>query len=100
MIVDKNSNETIILDIAIPVDVNIRKRELEKIVKYQVLAGEIRKIWNVSTKVIPIVTGALGTVTDRLEQYLKDIGVTTRIELIQKSTLLGKARIIRQVLDI
>ena len=100
VIVDKNSNETIILDIAIPVDVNIRNKEQEKIVRYQDLAREIRKIWNVSTKVIPIVIGALGTVTDRLEQYLKDIGVTTRIELIQKSTLLGTARIIRQVLDI
>ena len=100
VIVDKNSNETIILDIAIPVDVNIRNKEQEKIVKYQDLAREIRKTWNVSTKVIPIVIGALGTVTDRLEQYLKDIGVTTRIELIQKSTLLGTARIIRQVLDI
>ena len=100
VIVDKNSNETIVLDIAIPVDVNIRNKEQEKIVKYQDLAREIRKIWNVSTKVIPIVIGALGTVTDRLEQYLKDIGVTTRIELIQKSTLLGTARIIRQVLDI
>ena len=100
MIVDKNSNETIILDIAIPVDVNIRNKEQEKIVKYQDLAREIRKIWNVSTKVIPIVIGALGTVTDRLEQNLKDIGVTTRIELIQKSTLLGTAKIIRQVLDI
>ena len=100
VIVDKNSNETIILDIAIPVDVNIRNKEQEKIVKYQDLAREIRKIWNVSTKVIPIVIGALGTVTDRLEQYLKDMGVTTRIELIQKSTLLGTARIIRQALDI
>ena len=44
--------------------------------------------------------GALGTVTDRLEQYLKDVGVTTRVALIQKSTLLGTARIISQVLDI
>ena len=100
VIVDKNSNETIILDVAMPVDVNIRNKEQEKIVKYQDLAREIRKIWNVSTKVIPIVIGALGTVTDRLEHYLKDIGVTTRIELIQKSTLLGTARIIRPVLDV
>ena len=100
VMVDKNSNETIILDVAIPADVNIRNKEQEKIIKYQDLAREIRKIWNVSTKVIPIVMGALGTVTDRLEQYLKDIGVTTRIELIQKSTLLSTARIIRQVLDI
>ena len=100
IIVDKNLNETIIIDVAIPVDVNIRNKEQEKIIKYQDLAREIRKIWNVSTKVIPIVIGALGTVTGRLEQYLKEIGVTTRIELIQKSTLLGTARIIRQVLDI
>ena len=74
MIVDKNSNETIILDVTIPADVNIRNKEQEKTIKYQDLAREIRKIWNVSTKVIPIVISVLGTVTDRLEQNLKDIG--------------------------
>jgi len=36
----------------------------------------------------------------KLRTFLKDAEVTTRIELIQKSTLLGIARVIRKVLDI
>ena len=80
--------------------VNIRRKEQEKAINYRDLAREIRKSWNVTTKAIPIFFGAIGTVAGRFEQYLEEIGVTTRIELIQKSTLLGTARIIRQVLDI
>ena len=45
------------------------------------------------------VLGALGTVPLRLKDNLKDIGVDTSINLIQKSALLGSARILRKVLE-
>ena len=51
-------------------------------------------------KVIPIVLGALGTVTRSLSNYIKEIGVKTQIKLIQKSVLLGTARVLRKVLEI
>jgi len=50
-------------------------------------------------KVIPIVVGALGTIPLSLEEYLRTIGVDTSIELIQRCTLLGSARILRKVLE-
>ena len=50
-------------------------------------------------KVIPVVIGTLGTVPKRLVGYLKEIGVNARVELIQKSVLLGTARILRKVLE-
>ena len=102
IIMDKNMNQTIIIDVAIPVDVNIRNKEWEKITKYKDLAFEsdIRKNWNVTTKVIPIVFCAFGTVTGRHEQYLEEICVTTRVELILKPTLLGTEKITGQVFDI
>ena len=56
-------------------------------------------MWEVKTKVVPIVLGALGTVPLRLKGNLKDIGVDTSITLIQKSALLGSARILRKVLE-
>ena len=50
------------------------------------------------TSVVPIVVGALGTVTNNLGKHLKMIGVTATVELLQKATLLGTARILRKVL--
>ena len=40
--------------------------------------------------------GALGAVPLRLKGNLKDIGVDTLVTLIQKSALLGSARILRK----
>ena len=54
-------------------------------------------MWEMKTKVVPIVFGALGTVPLRLKGILKDIAVDTSITLIQKSALLGSARILRKV---
>ena len=58
------------------------------------------RLWKVKVKVVPIVLGALGTVTNKLNSYLKEIGVNVTIQLIQKSALLGTARILRKVLDV
>ena len=68
--------------------------------KYQDLVREIRKMWGVRTEVIPVVMGALGTVPKRLDKYLESMGVSTTIELIQRTALLGTARILRQVIEV
>ena len=49
--------------------------------------------------VIPIVVGALGTITTKFEKYIESLGIEIRTEHVQKSTLLGTARIIRKVLS-
>ena len=54
-------------------------------------------MWEVKTKVVPVVLGALGTVPLRLKSNLKDIGVDTSITLMQKPALLGSTRILRKV---
>ena len=48
---------------------------------------------------IPIVVGALGTITTKFEKYIKSHGIEIRTEHVQKSELLGTARIIREVLS-
>ena len=50
--------------------------------------------------VIPIVVGALGTITTKFEEYIESLGIEIRIEFIQKSALLGTASIIRKVYTI
>ena len=57
-------------------------------------------MWGVTTKVIPIVVAALATIPLRVKENLRTIGVDTSIELIQRSVVLGSARILRKVLEI
>jgi len=52
----------------------------------------------VKTIVAPIVVEA-GTVLLSLKGNLKEIGVYTSVSLIQKSALLGSARIVRKVVE-
>ena len=47
--------------------------------------------------VIPIVVGALRTITTMIEKYIENLRIEIRIEHVQKSALLGTARIIRKV---
>ena len=84
---------------AIPEDERVRAKEDEKVDKYQDLTRRIRKMWGVRTKVIPIVVRALGTISLRLKENLRTIGVDTSTELIQRSILSGSARVLRKVLE-
>ena len=42
---------------------NVINNEAEKILKYEDLTIEIQRMWNVKTKVIPVTTGATGTIS-------------------------------------
>ena len=62
--------------------------------------GVISRIWKMKkVEVIPVIIGALGTITKKLKGWLEKIGVEIRTELLQKSALLGTARIIRKVME-
>ena len=100
VVVNKKERKCYIIDFAVPGDVRIAEKEMEKIEKYDELKREVERLWKVKAKVIPIVLGALGTVTRNLSNYIKEIGVKTQIKLIQKSVLLGTARVLRKVLEI
>ena len=85
--------------ITVPGDAGIVENEKEKVEKYKDLRREVARLWNVKAKVVPIVVGALGVVTRNLSKHLDVIGVTTKIELLQKAALLGTARLLRRVLE-
>jgi hypothetical protein len=44
----------VLIDVAIPGDRNVIKKEAEKILKYKDLTTEIQRMWNVKTRVIPV----------------------------------------------
>ena len=84
-----------------PNDDRVGSKEQEKIEKYQDLRQEIAHLWGMKkVQVIPIVIGALGMISQKLETWLGKIGVSIRTETLQKSTLLGTARILRRTLEV
>jgi hypothetical protein len=52
-----------LMDVAIPGDRNVIKKDAEKILKYKDLTIEIQHMWNVKTKVIPVIIGMTGTIS-------------------------------------
>ena len=58
--------------------------------KYQDLARELKKQWNMKVTVIPIVIGVFGTVTKGLVQGLEGLKIKERVETIQTTTLKGQ----------
>ena len=56
-----------LIDVAISGDRNVIKKETEKILKYKDLTLEIQRMWNVKTKVIPVIIGATGPFQSNLE---------------------------------
>jgi hypothetical protein len=49
------------------------KKEAEEILKYKDLSTEIERMWNVKTKVIPVITVATGTISKSYRIYLSNI---------------------------
>ena len=77
----------------------MKLKECEKRDKYLDLAKELKNLWNMKATIIPIVIGALGTVTKGLVKGLEDLEITGRLETIQTTALLRLARILRRVLE-
>ena len=98
MLIGYTEKTGFIIDIAVPRDENIRDKELEKIDKYQPLKIKLERLWDVKIRVIPIVVGALGAIADRLPSWLAQIPGTINEVKLQKSALLGTAKILRRVL--
>ena len=47
--------------------------EAEKILKYKDLTIEIQRIWNVKAKVILVIIGATGTISNLFRKYVSNI---------------------------
>ena len=88
-----------IVDFAVPADHRIILKESEKKDKYLDLARELKKLWNMKVTIVPIVIGALGTITKGLLKDLGELEIGGRTETIQTTALLRTARILRRVLE-
>ena len=100
VLVDKKERICKIIDFAAPGDSRIEEKEKDKIEKYQDLGRELQKIWNVKIKIIPLVVGSLGAITKQFGNRLKQIDIMVGTAQVEKTVLLGMARILRKVLGI
>ena len=89
-LVRKDTQKWTLIDIAVPADQNIIRTEEEKVEKYQDLVFKIRRIHGASkVTIIPIVIGALGSISKRAKTWYENLGVPEFI---------GTAHLLRKVL--
>jgi len=99
VLIRDNENETcILIDNANSGDRNVIKKEAEKILKHKVLTIEIQRMWNVKTKVIPIIIGATGTISKSFRKYVSNVPGKHEVKELQKTAILGTAHILRKVI--
>ena len=63
------------MDFAVPANHRVKLKESEKKDNYLDLAREVKKLWNMKVTVIPIVIGALGTVTKGLVKGQEELEI-------------------------
>ena len=96
----KKERTCCVVDFAVPADHKVELKENKKRDKYLDLACELKKLWNMKVIVIPIVIGALGTVTKGLLLGLEKLEIIGQVKTIQTTALLRSARILRRILVI
>ena len=51
-------------------------------------------------EIVPVVIGALGSVTKAFERWIRKLGIAYNIGVMKKTALLGTARILQNVLKL
>lgn len=96
---DFKNSTCLLIDISVPNDKNVSTKYFEKISKYKDLQIEVERMWKLKSKIIPVTVGALGLVIQNLEKSLADLPGSPSITEVQKIALLGTARILRKFLS-
>jgi hypothetical protein len=66
--------------------------------KYKDLTIEMQRMWNVKTRVIPVIIVAIGTISKSFIKYVSTITGNHEVRELQKTAVLGTAHILRKVL--
>jgi len=74
------------------------KKEAKKILKYEDPIIEMQRMWNVKTKVIPVIIGATGTISKSFRKYVSNIPGNHEVTELRKTAILSTAHILRKVL--
>ena len=103
---DTNQHTCKIIDICVPLDMNVKTNEKEKTDKYQALAVALKRLYpEYSYSVTPIILGATGLVTNSLLPNLKEIGFDDQecqkiAPKLQQKALLGSMKVIKSAMNL
>ena len=101
VVVDKQNNKGYFIDVTIPGDARIKMKTTEKLDKYRDLQIIVQQLWGVPISIVPIVIGALGSVSLDHSNWLTVLDFDYHvIPLLQKTVLLGTFNILRRYLNI
>ena len=95
---DLIDKKVLIIDISCPNDINVVAKEAEKVMKYQPLCAELRKMWGMDCEVVPVIVGGLGAVSKNFRDHLAKLPGCPKGFMCQKIAMLGSERILRDVL--
>ena len=82
IIINKKERTCRNVDFPVAADHGVKLKEFEKKDKYLDLARELKNQWNMEVTMIPIVIGALGTVTKGLVEGLEDLEIMGRVKTV------------------
>ena len=58
----------------------------------------MQRMWNVKTKVIPVIIEATGAISKSFRKYLSNMPGKHEVKELQKTAIVGNAHILRKVL--
>ena len=62
---------------------------------------QLKRLWLLKkVELVPVVVEALGCISKGFSEWMDTLGIKLNAGMVQKSVLLGTARILRKVLDI
>ena len=102
IVINKRSQEILLIDIAVPLDSNIAQKRNEKVTKYVDLALEVKQLWNAQkVTTVPVIIGALGSIHENFEKLIEQkMDLKINVNEMQKIVLLGTSHISRHFFSI
>jgi hypothetical protein len=88
----------VLIDVAIPADRNVTRKEAGEKLKYKSLCEETQGM-NVNFVIVPVMTGDTGIVTGGLRNNLEAILGKHSVYSLQQTAVRGTSRVIREVLQ-
>ena len=94
VVIDKKEKVCIIVDIAVPADRRVEEKEPEKVEKYQDLKRETGRMWELESA-----SSTSSVVPPGIDKRIEKLDIPCYIVDMQKTALLGTARILWKILE-
>ena len=103
---DLLKKKCLIIDICVPLDVNVAREEKEKCDRYVILASRLQRLYPQYTyEVVPIVVGSTGFVSTNLLKHIEQCGFEKEksvsiIPMLQRKALRGSLKIVKTAMKL